>query len=415
MFLLWLGGTKRKTTAHRSNLLRFDPRLLIRRHRTIEFIKRLQLGVLLEENIPFDPPRQGLGQLIPNMGPCGDGEDVVQLLQGALLRLRHEKEDQDKGGQVETGVEAERADRVQSLEHAGERDGQGRRPEKAGRYRPAHPDFSMRKGEDLGRIRIRHGAFARGVKCGEKVDEKGDEAKMGPVALGDDETQSGGEQRPCHLWKGEKQEVSSPPSINCPHRWPRKYEVDQAEPPTGEKCLEIARAGVSENRRRVERDDIDPTHLLRKHHDKGSKSGTSNPGNGEKFDEAGRVIAFTYDIGFFRNLSIDIVQITSSLDGSVSKSAKRFVCVFVSTFLDVPPGRLGTKIDTNDERYGRNEGRTELKSPRNVPGIVNCQISREPKEDSECSYKSRSAFNACLFSVDLSYSTSASSSPVLRG
>lgn len=135
------------------------------------------------------------------------------------------------------------------------------------------------------------------------------------TVLGDDETQSGREQSPCHLGKRENQQISPSPGINGPHCWPRKNEVHQAVPPTGEKCLEIASAGLLENRRRVKRDDVRATHLLRQHDDKGSKSGTSNPGNGEKFDEASHVIAAAFDLGFFHYLRVDVVEITSSLNG----------------------------------------------------------------------------------------------------
>lgn len=138
------------------------------------------------------------------------------------------------------------------------------------------------------------------------------------------------------MGKGENQEVSPSPRINRPHGRPRKHEVDQAVPPTGEQRLEITRTGLFEDRRRVKCDDVDPTHLLRQHHDEGRQRGPSHPGNGEKFDEAGDVIPIADDVGFFHDLSMDIVEIPSRLERSISKPAKRFICVGVPTLLDIP-------------------------------------------------------------------------------
>lgn len=249
----------------------------------------------------------------------------------------------------------------------------------------------MGKRKDLGRVGKRYRAFTGGVERGKQVDEEGDQSKMRLVFLGNDETQSGGKQCPCHLGKGENQKISPSPGINRPHRWPRKHEVDQAVTPTCQKCLEIAGAGLLENRRRVERDDIRTAHLLSQHDDKRSKSGTSDSGNGEKFDEASDVIAAAFDLGFFHDLGVDVVEITSSLDGCVSKPGQRFICVCISAFLDIPSRGLRAEIDTYDERYRRNKGRTELQTERDISRVVNCEIRAETKEDTKGSYISHLA------------------------
>ena len=79
-------------------------------------IQRLQLGVALPKHPALEPPRQRNSSLVLGKLADGHGKDVVELLEGALLGLRHPKEDHDEGHGVEAGVEAKGADRAQRLE-----------------------------------------------------------------------------------------------------------------------------------------------------------------------------------------------------------------------------------------------------------------------------------------------------------
>jgi len=52
------------------------------------FVQIRARGALLKENISFEPPRSHRAHLIPGVGTRGDGEDIVEFLQSALLGLR---------------------------------------------------------------------------------------------------------------------------------------------------------------------------------------------------------------------------------------------------------------------------------------------------------------------------------------
>ena len=73
----------------------------------------------------------------------GHGKHIIQLLEGALLRLRHEDEDEAEGREIEPRVESEGADRVEGVEQGGEGDGEHGGPEEAGCDRPGHADFTV--------------------------------------------------------------------------------------------------------------------------------------------------------------------------------------------------------------------------------------------------------------------------------
>lgn len=67
-----------------------------------------------------EPIRQRLGELVLCVAAGGNGEDVVELFKGALLGLRQEEKDEQEGDNVEAGVEAEGALRLESLQDARE-------------------------------------------------------------------------------------------------------------------------------------------------------------------------------------------------------------------------------------------------------------------------------------------------------
>jgi hypothetical protein len=90
------------------------PRRIIRLHLlkaiivaiVIELVQRLEHNITAHD-ILVEKPRQCLGNLVVHVCACWDGENVIQLLECALLRLGDPEEDHDEGDDVETGVEAE--------------------------------------------------------------------------------------------------------------------------------------------------------------------------------------------------------------------------------------------------------------------------------------------------------------------
>jgi hypothetical protein len=76
---------------------------------TVKVVKRLKLRALAEENPALEPVGHGLGELILDEGGHWHGEDVVELLERALLCLRQEEEDEDEAEHVEPCVQTEDA------------------------------------------------------------------------------------------------------------------------------------------------------------------------------------------------------------------------------------------------------------------------------------------------------------------
>lgn len=70
----------------------------------VDLVQRWQLLPFLEEHIAVDPPRQRDTGLMFDEPTCGDGENVVQLLQGPLFSLRYEEENKEECNDVETPV-----------------------------------------------------------------------------------------------------------------------------------------------------------------------------------------------------------------------------------------------------------------------------------------------------------------------
>lgn len=58
---------------------------------------------------------------------------------------------------------------------------------------------------------------------------------------------------------------------------------------------------------------VNTAHLLRNHHDESSERSTADTWDGEELDDAGEVGALANDGSLFQKLSMDVVQITSSL------------------------------------------------------------------------------------------------------
>lgn len=73
----------------------------------LEVVQRLELGVAAEQDVALDPPGQEGADLVLDEGARGHRKDPVELLERALLCLRHEEEDHEEGDHVEAGVETE--------------------------------------------------------------------------------------------------------------------------------------------------------------------------------------------------------------------------------------------------------------------------------------------------------------------
>ena len=171
----------------------------------------------------------------------------------------------------------------------------------------------MRKGENFGRISEGHWTLAWRVEGRENKDEEGNQTQVSMGLLRDDEAKACCEESPGHVRKGEEEQCTPAVGINGPNGRPGEDEVDQSKTEGGEESLETTRASFHENGGGVKGYDVDTTHLLSQHDREGSQGRAANPGDGEKFDESSDIVALADDIGLLENLSMDIVQITSSL------------------------------------------------------------------------------------------------------
>ena len=357
--------------------------LLMLRHRPIELIQRLQPGALLEQDIALHPIRQRLRKLIAHMGPSRHRKHVIELLEGALLGLGDPEEDHDEGGEVQAGVEAEGADGVEGAEEAREGDAEDGGPEEAGGDGPGHADLAVREREDFGAVGEGHGAFAGGVEGREEEDEEGDEPEVGVGFLRDDEAEPRREEGPGHLREGEEQERASAVGVDGPDGGPGEDEVDEAEAEGGEQGLEAAGAGVDEDGRGVEGDDVDAAHLLRQHDGEGRQRGAAHARDGEELDKAGHVVGFADDVAFFLDLGENVVKVARGLELRVAESAERLEGVTVAAFFDKPAGRFGAEVHAKDEWDGGDECRAKLETPGDCSDVVDCQVGAESEEDAE--------------------------------
>jgi hypothetical protein len=66
----------------------------------VKCVEWFETNVLAEENVALDPPRQNLEQLVAHVSASRNGEDVVQLFEGALFCFGDPEEDHEKGYDV---------------------------------------------------------------------------------------------------------------------------------------------------------------------------------------------------------------------------------------------------------------------------------------------------------------------------
>lgn len=130
----------------------------------VELVQGRLGRVPLEEDVLLEPPGQGDGELVLHKGADGDGEDVVELLEGALHRLGDPEEDHDEGDDVEAGVQAKGADGVELLEQEGERGAEHGGPEQARGDGEAHARLAVGQGVHLGAVGEWDGTFTGRVE-----------------------------------------------------------------------------------------------------------------------------------------------------------------------------------------------------------------------------------------------------------
>ena len=87
--------------------------------------------------------------------------------------------------------------------------------------------------------------------------------------------------------------------------------------------MQSVTACLLKNRRTVKGDDVDAAHLLGNHDGERSQSSTSHTRDGEKLYKTGQVGALANDCGFFDQLSMNVVKVTSGLEWRIPKPAER--------------------------------------------------------------------------------------------
>src|SRR2546421_5944215 len=113
-------------------------------------------------------------------------------------------------------------------------------------------------------------------------------------------------------------------------------------------------------------DELTAAHLVGYHHDTRGLSGTSEPGNGEDFEEAGEEIVCLGHAHFFNEhllvykLGMDVVKITRCLERRASEAEERLVGRGVPALLHKPSRRLGAEPDAQDQRHRRDKSRAQL-------------------------------------------------------
>lgn len=78
-------------------------------------------STLAAEYVTSDPPWKDLSELVSGVGASRHTEDVVELLEGSLLGLGQEQEDQNKGNDIQSSIEAESTLSSECSQHVRER------------------------------------------------------------------------------------------------------------------------------------------------------------------------------------------------------------------------------------------------------------------------------------------------------
>jgi hypothetical protein len=120
-----------------------------------------------------------------------------------------------------------------------------------------HADLSVRKREALRTVCERHRSFTWRVECSKDVDEHSNQTKMSWAAFGNQETQSGGKQRPGHLWEGEQKQASATECVDGPDGRPCEDKVDKTKAEGSDQGFSLRGTGLAEDGAGVECDDVD--------------------------------------------------------------------------------------------------------------------------------------------------------------
>lgn len=109
-----------------------------------------RLRDLLAQQPRPEVPRNTDLELIPDILSGRDGEDLVDFLEGELLRLADETEDHEPGDQVQTGVEAKGTRGRHDVLHAGEGQTQNTGECVVDAHRPCHALLTLNRWEHFG-------------------------------------------------------------------------------------------------------------------------------------------------------------------------------------------------------------------------------------------------------------------------
>ena len=123
-----------------------------------------------------------------------------------------------------------------------------------------------------------------------------------------------------------------------PNSRKRKHPIHQSKAPTRQQGLLLVIPRFYKHCRRIKRDDVNSTHLLRDHDDKAGEGGASDPGDGEQLDEAGDVSRSAEDFELFGELAVDVVEVTAGLEVGVAETAEGGEGLVVAAFFEEPAG-----------------------------------------------------------------------------
>lgn len=154
--------------------------------------------------------------------------------------------------------------------------------------------------------------------------------------LRDKEAQATSEQEDGHDRKSEEQERSPSVRVDGEQGGEGKDEVDRSETEGSVERLTRTEPVLGEDGTRVKCDDVDTAHLLSEHNGESSPSCSLDTGNDEQFLQSSEEAVSLENLGFFIELSADVVEISRSLERGESQSEERLVSLGVSTFLQEP-------------------------------------------------------------------------------
>jgi hypothetical protein len=126
---------------------------------------------------------------------------------------------------------------------------------------------------------------------------------------------------------------------------------------------------------------VDTAHLLGKHNSGSSVVGSPDPRDSEAVEQTGEVALTT---GYLELLLVDgigVVVVSRSNDFVGSQAVHGSESFGNMAMFHQPTGRLGAEKDTEEKDEGRNEGGTELETPRDVAGVFDNDVGAETQEN----------------------------------